>query len=98
MIGPMKFKGHGMDREIGITEGIMDEPCARIEVIAYSGYRANERPLRIIVDDRTLEVKKVIDRWYGPEHDYFKLLAEDAKTYLVKWDRRLDEWYLEKVM
>ena len=43
----------------------------KIEVVAYSGYKANERPLYFVLDKRKLEVADIIDRWYGVEHDYF---------------------------
>ena len=48
----------------------------KIEVVAYSGYKANERPLYLVLDEQRLEVKNTIDTWYGVEHDYFKVLAE----------------------
>ena len=69
----------------------------RIEVLAYSGYKANERPLHFILDDRKLEVQAIADRWYGVEYDYFKVLADDGKLYLLRWDRMRDVWFLEKV-
>ena len=70
----------------------------KIEVMAYSGYRANERPLYLVLDEQRLEVKDTLDTWYGVEHDYFKVLAEDGKVYLIKWHRSLDLWFLEKIL
>jgi hypothetical protein len=70
----------------------------KIEVVAYSGYKANERPLYLILDKQRLEVKKTLDTWYGVEHDYFKVLTEDGKLYLLKWNRSLDVWFIEKVL
>lgn len=69
----------------------------RVEVIAYSGYKANERPLSFVLDGTRLEVKDVVDRWYGVESDYFKVLAGDGKIYLLKWQRYLDVWLLVHV-
>ena len=66
--------------------------------MAYSGYKANERPLYFVVDLQKLEVKEVIDRWYGLEHDYFKVRAGDGRVYLLKWHRSLDIWFLVKVI
>ena len=68
-----------------------------IEVNAYSGYKANERPISFILDDRKLKVVKIIDRWYGVDYDYFKVLANDGKLYLLRWHRTLDEWSLQKI-
>ena len=68
-----------------------------IEVVAYSGYKANERPLYFILNNQKLEVRNVIKRWYGVEHDYFKVLADDGKVYLMRWQRTLDLWFLVKI-
>ncbi len=70
----------------------------KIEVVAYSGYKANERPLYLVLDEQRLEVKKTLDTWYGVEHDYFKVLAGDGKVYLLKWHRSLDVWFIEKIL
>ncbi|MBN1102260.1 MAG: hypothetical protein JXL84_02480 [Deltaproteobacteria bacterium] len=69
----------------------------KIEVSAYSGYKANERPLSFVLDHETIEVRDVIDRWYGEDQDYFKVLADDGKVYLLGWQRYLDQWLLVKV-
>ena len=65
-----------------------------IKVVAYSGYKANERPIRFFLDDRNLEVERIIDKWRGEEHDFFKCLADDGQTYLLKWHRTRDLWFL----
>lgn len=70
----------------------------RVEVEAYSGYKANERPLSFVLEGKRLEVQEVTDRWYGVEDDYFKLLASDGRTYILKWRRLLDVWLLVKVL
>lgn len=82
------------------NEGIVlqGQQAKKIEVTAYSGYKANERPLRFQLDDRRLEVKGVLDRWYGQEHDYFKVLASDGRVYLLKWHRCIDIWFLVKII
>ena len=69
-----------------------------IDVTAYSGYKANERPLRFLLNGQELEVKKLLDRWAGQDHDYFKILAGDDCVYLMKWHRSLDKWHLVKVV
>ncbi len=74
-----------------------DIPCI-IYVECYSGYRANERPVRFSWKDKTYNVINIIDRWYGIEHDYFKVLADDGRVYLIRWNRYEDFWSLIKVM
>lgn len=70
----------------------------KIEVVGYSGYKANERPLCFVLDGERLLVQNIIDRWYGVEHDYFKVVADDGKVYLLKWHRSLDLWFVEKIL
>jgi hypothetical protein len=66
----------------------------KIKVECYSGYKANERPLRFYIGNRVLEVKDLLDRWYGEEADYFKLVADDGNKYILKYDREGDSWEL----
>ncbi|MBL7177741.1 MAG: hypothetical protein ISS66_18120 [Desulfobacteraceae bacterium] len=70
----------------------------KIEVAAYSGYKANERPISFTVDNRKVEVRDIIDRWSDAEHDNFKVLADDGKIYLLRWQRTSDLWFLEKII
>jgi hypothetical protein len=70
----------------------------KIEVVGYSGYKANERPLYFVLDEERLHVQNIIDRWYGVEHDYFKVMADDGKVYLLKWQRSVDLWFVERIL
>ncbi len=82
-----------------VTQDVMpyDEPqCRKIDVVAYSGYKANERPVLFVLDDQKKEVKEIKDRWFGPDHDCFKVLADDGCVYLLKWQRSSDKWFCEK--
>jgi len=65
-----------------------------VEVGCYSGYRANERPVWFVLAGERKKVVSIVDRWYGVEHDYFKVSADDGKVYMLKWHRQLDLWYL----
>ncbi len=70
----------------------------KIQVTAYSGYRANERPIGFILNKRKFDVVNIIDRWYEMEYDYYKVLADDYKIYLLKWHHTDDLWFLEKII
>jgi hypothetical protein len=69
-----------------------------IHVSCYSGYRADERPVNFNLRGRKLVVEEIIDRWYGPHNSFFKILADDKKVYLIKYDQDDDLWTLEKIM
>ena len=70
----------------------------KIKVVAYSGYKANERPLYFVLNRERLHVREVIDKWYGVDHDYFKVGADDGKVYLLKWQRSMDLWFVEEIL
>ena len=70
----------------------------KVYVESYSGYKVNERPTLFILKDRQVGVVDILDRWYGPEDDFFKVLADDGGVYLLKWRRFADEWYLLKAV
>ena len=65
-----------------------------LRVECYSGYKLNERPVRFYLGERKIEVKELLDRWYGEDHDYYKLLADDLSTYVLKYNRYDDRWEL----
>ncbi len=65
-----------------------------LQVQTYSGHRADERPTSFTIGARTFQVKELIDRWYGPDHEYFKLIADDGNLYIIRHDRGNDQWEL----
>ena len=67
----------------------------KIKVECYSGFKADERPLHFIIGDKMLEVEKIIEQWRTPAFEYFKVLADDRKTYLLKRDLVNDGWAIE---
>jgi hypothetical protein len=50
----------------------------KLRVQSYSGYRAEERPVRFSIDDHDYVVDEVLDQWYGPEYAWYKVLADDG--------------------
>ena len=55
-----------------------------LRVQTYSGYKADERPVRITLGERTLDVTCIVDRWYAPGSSYFKIVASDENTYILQ--------------
>jgi hypothetical protein len=66
-----------------------------VHVVSYSGFRADERPLRFVLGGRSIEVASVEDRWYSPGATYFRVLAEDGDRYVLRHDDAQDIWCLE---
>lgn len=68
-----------------------------LRVECYSGTRANERPVRFYLGDRALVVEEVLDQWYGPKEQFFKVRAGDGHLYILRNQRSRPEgeWTLE---
>ena len=67
----------------------------RVEVVTYSGYSADERPLRFTIKDVTREVVTVRDRWYGPDDLWFRVEADDGGIYILRYRVAEDCWTME---
>jgi hypothetical protein len=66
-----------------------------IEMECYSGYRADERPVRFVMSGRRYEVIEVEDRWYSPRATYFRVVASDGNRYVLCHDAGKEVWSLE---
>jgi len=69
-----------------------------LKVECYAGYKAEERPLRFrsqSPDARSFEVKEVLDQWYGPEYQCFKVRADDGNRYVLRHSAKDDAWTLD---
>jgi hypothetical protein len=71
----------------------------RLKVECYSGYKADERPLRFTFVDRPegqiLEVREILDQWYGIGYRCFKILADDGNLYIIRHQQADDSWVLD---
>jgi hypothetical protein len=50
-----------------------------IDVDAYSGYKANERPRQFCLDEDVFEIQAVEEHWRSPEAAFFKVRTTDGK-------------------
>jgi hypothetical protein len=71
---------------------MMAEQSVRVE--CYAGYKAEERPVRIVFEAQRLEIAEVEDRWYSPGATYFRVLAEDGDRYVLRHDDAQGVWSL----
>lgn len=68
-----------------------------LRVETYSGYKADERPVRFLLNGRKFEVTQILDRWQGPDYAYFRLEADDGNIYILRhqlYDPESDSWTL----
>ncbi|RQW76916.1 MAG: hypothetical protein EHM51_02700 [Geobacter sp.] len=66
----------------------------KLDVQTYSGFKADERPVSFSLGERSLQVREIVDRWYDVDHNYYKVLADDGKSYLLRHDLNADAWEL----
>jgi hypothetical protein len=64
-------------------------------VECYSGYKANQRPVRFRLGGQTYEIREVEDQWYSPSAIYYRVLADDGNTYVLRHNETADSWSLE---
>jgi len=67
----------------------------RITVQTYAGYKGDERPVTFLREGRIVRIMEIVDRWYDPDHNMFKVLADDGGTYLLRHDMNAGTWELE---
>jgi len=65
-----------------------------IRVECYAGYKADERPMRLHLGERILEVAEIEDRWYSPGEEYFRVLTSDGDRYVLRHVEAQDVWSL----
>ena len=70
----------------------MSQLVVRVE--CHSGFKADERPLRLHVGELTLEIVAIEDRWYSPGETYFRVLTDDGDRYVLRHTEAQDVWTL----
>jgi hypothetical protein len=63
-----------------------------VRVESYAGYRGEETPRRFFLGDRQVNVAAVLDRWFAPDHRYFKIRGDDGCLYILRHDSENDRW------
>ena len=66
----------------------------KIKVECYSGYKGNESPRRFFMGDRAVEIAEIVDRWYGENGSYFRVLGNDENLYILRGPLADGEWEL----
>ncbi len=66
-----------------------------VKVECYAGYRADERPLRLRLDEEVLEIAAVEDRWYSPGETYFRVVVANGDRHVIRHVEAQDVWSME---
>ncbi|HEV3421649.1 MAG TPA: hypothetical protein VG075_15175 [Candidatus Acidoferrum sp.] len=66
-----------------------------VQVISYSGYKAEESPRILKLGDTFLPIAQIEDRWYSPGETFFRVLTQAGDRYLLRHVEAQDVWTLE---
>lgn len=72
-----------------------------IKVIAYSGYRVNESPWTFVINDETMTVTEILDKWIEENYSdrvrkrFFIVKTDNDKHYKIYVDEKTSEWFCE---
>ena len=73
----------------------------KVKVIAYSGYRGEEAPREITLNDKKIEVVKILSRWIeegsenGTTKRFFRVKGSDGSIHEIYYDEKKMEWFLK---
>ena len=71
----------------------------RIDVITYSGYRGEERPVAFILRGERIEVNEILDKRIEEDvadrtrKRLFKVKGSDGYTHLLYYDEQSSKWF-----
>jgi hypothetical protein len=68
---------------------------SEITVETYSGFKADQRPVRFVLGQRTYRVLNVEDQWYSPSAIHFRVRADDGNVYVLCHHEADKYWTLE---
>jgi hypothetical protein len=66
----------------------------KIRVECHAGYRGEEEPRAFTLGETRFAVVEILDRWAAPEHRYFKVEADDGRTFVLRHDTASGDWEL----
>jgi len=72
----------------------------KIQVTAYSGHKAGERPAAFVLDGEEIGVSKILDRWLEESfaemvrRRFFTVEGSDGGTHTLYRDEKTGEWFL----
>ena len=63
----------------------------KVEVTCYAGRKAEERPVRFRLDGNEYRVEEILDQWYDPKKEFFKVRADDGNLYILSRESSVPE-------
>ena len=66
-----------------------------VHVECYSGYKSDERPIKVQIADHMIEVADIEDRWFSPGATYFRVRLANDERYVLRREDAQGVWTLE---
>ena len=66
-----------------------------IQVQCYAGYKGDQRPLRIRLQDGFHEIAEIEDRWYSPGETFFRIRLANGDRYVLCRQEAQDVWTIQ---
>ena len=66
----------------------------KVKVESNSDSRGQESPSRFFLGTRIIQVEAVVDRWYGEQVCYYRVLGSDENSYILKGPLEDGSWEL----
>jgi hypothetical protein len=66
----------------------------KIKVESLPDSKGQESPSRFLLGSRTINVGSVVDRWYGEQACYYRVLGDDENSYILKGPLEDGSWEL----
>ncbi len=86
---------------VSLAQRVLHMPGTEIRVMAYSGYRNEETPRKMIFRDRRIEVVEIVSRWIEEDIEdrsikrFFKVKGSDGCIHTVYYDEKRTAWFLK---
>ena len=68
-----------------------------LKVFCHAGYRGEETPRRLRLEQREIDVREVLATWREPGHRLFTVLGHDGERYTLRRDDHADTWELVSI-
>jgi hypothetical protein len=65
----------------------------KVESLAAAPFREVE-PRAFYLGQRRITVLEILDRWLAPQYGYFKVVADDGASYILRHDLPTNDWEL----
>jgi hypothetical protein len=66
-----------------------------VHVQCYAGYKGDERPVKLQINEQIVDIAEVEDRWYSPGATYFRVLLANGERYVLRREDAQDLWTLQ---